>query len=121
YIGIALLAPIGGWFSDFAILHLGRRQGRRLAACLGMFAAGILLWLGSHASENISAILLLALGAGFNMFAATTFWATCIDLTEEFTGSLSGFMNMFGNLGGWVSPIATAYVATRWGWRSALD
>jgi ACS family glucarate transporter-like MFS transporter len=121
YIGIALLAPVGGWFSDFAVRRLGRRYGRRLAVWLGMFTSGILLWVGSHASNNVSAILLLALGAGFNMFAATTFWAACIDHTERFTGSLSGLMNTFGNLGGWVSPIATAYIATRFGWDRALD
>jgi ACS family glucarate transporter-like MFS transporter len=55
------------------------------------------------------------------MFAATTFWATCIDLTEEFTGSLSGLMNTFGNLGGWLSPIVSAYLATRFSWNVALD
>ena len=86
-----------------------------------MFSSGLLLLLGSHAPNRITAILLLALGAGFNMFAATTFWATCIDLTEEFTGSLSGLMNTFGNLGGWTSPILTAYIATHFGWERALD
>ena len=78
-------------------------------------------WVSSHAPNSVTAILLLALGAGFNMFAATTFWATCIDLTQEFTGSLSGLMNTFGNLGGWLSPILTAYIATHFGWERALD
>ena len=121
YIGVALLAPIGGWFSDFAVRRFGRRGGRRLAVWIGMFSSGVLLWLGSHAPNSTTAVLLLALGAGFNMFAATTFWATCIDLTQEFTGSLSGLMNTFGNLGGWVSPILTAYIATHFGWERALD
>jgi len=30
-------------------------------------------------------------------------------------------MNMCGNLGGWVSPILTAYIATHLGWSRALD
>jgi ACS family glucarate transporter-like MFS transporter len=30
-------------------------------------------------------------------------------------------MNMFGNLGGWMSPIVTAYIATRVGWTAALN
>jgi ACS family glucarate transporter-like MFS transporter len=29
-------------------------------------------------------------------------------------------MNMFGNLGGWLAPIVTGYVATRFGWDQAL-
>ncbi len=121
YIGIAALAPVGGWFSDLAVRRWGRRQGRRTAVWLGMFTSGILLWSGSHVSSRGAAILMLALGAGFNMFAASTFWAACIDLTEEFTGSLSGLMNTFGNLGGWLSPILTAYIAIHFGWTRAID
>lgn len=121
YIGIAVLAPVGGRFSDLAVRRLGRRRGRRLAVWIGMFTSGLLLWSGSHVSSRGTAILMLALGAGFNMFAATTFWASCIDLTEEFTGSLSGLMNTFGNLGGWLSPILTAYIATHFGWSRAID
>jgi ACS family glucarate transporter-like MFS transporter len=121
YIGIAALAPVGGWFSDMAVRRWGRRQGRRTAVWLGMFTSGILLWSGSHVSSKAGAILMLALGAGFNMFAASTFWAACIDLTEEFTGSLSGLMNTFGNLGGWLSPILTAYIAIHFGWTRAID
>jgi hypothetical protein len=30
-------------------------------------------------------------------------------------------MNAFGNFGGWLSPILTAYIATRFGWNRALD
>jgi ACS family glucarate transporter-like MFS transporter len=121
YIAIALLAPAGGWFSDFAAKKLGKRLGRRLAVCLGMVASAVLMWRGAGASNSREAIVLLALGAGLNMFAATTFWATCIDVTDEFTGSLSGLMNTFGNFGGWLSPIVSAYVATRFGWNRALD
>jgi ACS family glucarate transporter-like MFS transporter len=121
YIAIAALAPTGGWFSDRMVKRFGKRWGRRLAVCLGMCGASILMWTGAAASNSRQAISLLALGAGLNMFAATTFWATCIDVTERFTGSLSGLMNTFGNFGGWLSPIVSAYVATRFGWNRALD
>ncbi|PYX57791.1 MAG: hypothetical protein DMG73_12210 [Acidobacteria bacterium] len=121
YLAIAILAPVGGWFSDAAVRKVGKRIGRRLAVCVGMFGSAVLLWAGAGISSSASAISLLALGAGLNMFAATTFWATCIDLTEDYTASLSGVMNTFGNLGGWLSPIVSAYVATRFGWNRALD
>jgi MFS transporter, ACS family, glucarate transporter len=121
YLSIALLAPFGGLFSDFMSRQLGKTRGRRSAVWLGMLVSALFLWLGSRASNSIAAVLLLAVASGSNMFAATTFWATCIDLTRQFTGALSGLMNMFGNLGGWLSPIVTAYVATRFGWEKALD
>lgn len=121
YIAIALFAPLGGWFSDRAVKRVGKRLGRRLAVCIGMLGSSILMWTGASASNSREAITLLALGAGLNMFAATTFWAACIDVTDQFTGSLSGLMNTFGNFGGWLSPIVSAYVATRFGWNRALD
>ena len=121
YIAIAIFALLGGWFSDQAVKLLGKRWGRRLAVSIGMVCSAILMWAGANASNNRQAIALLALGAGLNMFAATTFWAACIDVTDQFTGSLSGLMNTFGNFGGWLSPIVSAYVATRFGWNRALD
>lgn len=121
YLAIVVLAPLGGMFSDFAVRAFGKRRGRRAAIAIGMVSSGALLWIGTHTPGNAAAISLLAIGGGMNMFAASTFWATCIDLTERFTGSLSGMMNTFGNFGGWLSPIVTAYLATHYGWRAALD
>ena len=54
------------------------------------------------------------------MFAAVTFWAACIDLGREYSASVAGLMNTFGNLGGFFSPIVTAYIASAFGWTSAL-
>lgn len=120
YLAIAVLAPLGGFFSDFAVRKLGKRRGRKIAVWLGMFSSATLLWAGAHAGNKITSVLLLAAAAGFNMFAAATFWTACIDLSERFPASLGGLMNTFGNLGGWLSPIVTAYLASRFGWTSAL-
>ena len=120
YIAIAALAPLGGLFSDLAVRRFGKRQGRRLAIATGMILSAALLWLGSNTRGDFAAILLLAAGAGFNLFAAVSFWAVCIDLTTEFTASVSGLMNTFGNFGGWLSPIVTAYLAAHYGWNRAL-
>jgi ACS family glucarate transporter-like MFS transporter len=120
YLSIAILAPFGGLFSDFLSRRLGKKRGRKVAVWTGMFASALLLWLGSRAPNSIIAVMLLAGASGLNMFAAPTFWATSIDLTPKFAGSLSGLMNMFGNLGGWLSPIVTAYIAIRFGWAQAL-
>jgi ACS family glucarate transporter-like MFS transporter len=121
FLAVAIMAPLGGWFSDVAVRRLGKRTGRRVAVCLGMLSSALLIWVGASAKGSAAAVLLLALGGGLNMFAAVTYWATCIDLTKEFAGSLSGMMNTFGNLGGWLSPIVSAYLAIHYGWIVALD
>jgi len=121
FLAIVMLAPLGGWLSDRAVSRLGRRRGRQAMIWLGMTASALLLASGAHAANTILAILLLSGAVGFNLFATATWWATCIDLTRNFSGSVSAMMNTCGNLGGWISPILTAYIATRWGWTQALD
>jgi ACS family glucarate transporter-like MFS transporter len=121
FIAMTLMAPLGGWLSDKAVAHFGRRRGRQSTVWFGMTCSALLLWAGSHTVNNTSAILLLAVAAGFGHFAAPSWWATCIDLTPEHAGSLSGLMNTCANLAGGIAPISTAYIATRFGWITALD
>lgn len=120
YLAIACLAPVGGWFSDFAVRHFGKQRGRQTAVWCGMGLSALCVLAGSAVADRVAATALLAMGAGLNMFAATTFWATCIDLAPDYTGSISGLMNTFGNLGGWLSPIVSAYLAIHYGWNRAL-
>jgi ACS family glucarate transporter-like MFS transporter len=121
FVAITLLAPLGGWFSDRAVARFGHRRGRQTALWVGVLCSGTTLWLGGHATNTTAAVILLAVAAGFNLFATATVWGVCIDLAPTFSGSLSGLMNTLGTLGGAVSPILTAYIATRWGWPQALD
>jgi sugar phosphate permease len=121
YLAVLLLSPLGGAVSDFAVRKFGRRRGRQTAVWIGMACSAILVWIGCHLSNNTAAILLVASAAGFNMFSNVTWWATCIDLTPNYAASLSGVMNMCGGLGGFVAPIATGYIATRFGWTWALN
>jgi ACS family glucarate transporter-like MFS transporter len=121
FLAVLLLSPVGGWVSDLAVRHFGKRRGRQTAVWLGMACSATLVWIGCHTADNTLAILLVASAAGFNMFANVSWWATCIDLTPNYAGSLSGLMNMCGGFGGWLAPILTAYIATSFGWARALD
>ena len=121
FVTMTLMALLGGWLSDKAVAHFGRRRGRQSTACLGMTCSAILLAAGSHAMGQISAVLLLAGAAGFGSFAAPSWWASCIDMTPNYSGSLSGLMNTCANIAGGLAPVATAHIATRFGWSQALD
>jgi ACS family glucarate transporter-like MFS transporter len=121
FLAMMLMTPLGGWVSDASVVRFGRRRGRRFAACAGVALASTFLLLGSHVGGNSLAIILLAIGAGFLGFATSNWWAACIDLAPHHSGLLAGLMNMGGNLGGWISPVLTAYIATRFGWSRALD
>ncbi len=121
FLAITLLAPLGGCVSDRSVARFGKRRGRQSAVWLGVACSASLLWVGAQTANNSLAILLLAAAAGFNLFATASWWATCNDLTRNFSGSLSGLMNMCGNLGGSLAPIVTAGLAIRLSWTQALE
>jgi MFS family permease len=121
FLAMACLSPIGGWFSDKVSRSMGRRRGRMIAVWLGMGLAAMLLFSGSHISVTAVALPMIALAAGFHMFAAAIFWASCIDLAPNYSASLSALMNTLGSVGGAISSTATAYVVIRAGWSQALD
>ena len=121
FLAMALLSPVGGWFSDRVAGVSDRRIGRVVAVWFGMGIAATLLYGGNHLSATTIALPMIALAAGFTMFGAAAFWASCIDLAPGYSASLSALMNTFGSLGGVVSSTVTAAVAVHQGWRHALD
>jgi ACS family glucarate transporter-like MFS transporter len=121
FLAMALLAPVGGWFSDRVARTAGRRRGRLAAVWLGMGVSAALLFLGSHLTITVVALPMIALAAGFNMFAAANFWAACIDLAPGYSASLSALMNTLGSIGGALSSTVTAYVAVHYNWSHSLD
>lgn len=121
FLAMALLSPVGGWFSDRVARVTDRRKGRVAAVWLGMGVSALLLYSGNHLSVTTIALPMIALAAGFNMFAAANFWAACIDLAPAYSASLSALMNTMGSLGGVVSSTVTASLAVHQGWGRALD
>ena len=121
FLAMALLSPVGGWFSDWVARFTDRRKGRLAAVWLGMGISALLLYSGNHLSVTVVALPMIALAAGFNMFAAANFWAACIDLAPLYSASLSALMNTIGSLGGVISSTVTAALAVHQGWGRALD
>jgi MFS transporter, ACS family, glucarate transporter len=121
FLAMALLSPVGGWFSDRIARTTDRRKGRLAAVWLGMGLSALLLYSGNHLKVTVVALPMIALAAGFNMFAAANFWAACIDLAPSCSASLSALMNTMGSIGGVVSSTVTAAVAVHQGWGKALD
>jgi ACS family glucarate transporter-like MFS transporter len=121
FIANVILVPTWGGLADFSAHKLGKRRGRRVAAWAGILCSAVLLWSGSHTTNNTLAILQLAISAGFNFAASAVLWTTCNDLSPGSSGSISGTMTTLGSLGGFASPIVTAFIATHFGWNAALD
>jgi len=121
FLAMAVLSPVGGWFSDRVARVTDRRKGRLAAVWVGMGIAALLLYTGNHLTLTVIALPMIALAAGFTMFGAANFWASCIDLAPGYSASLSALMNTVGSLGGVVSSTVTASIAVHQGWVPALD
>ena len=121
FLAMCILSPLGGWCSDRFTVRFGKRRGRRLAVWVGMGVSATLLAIGANAARSSVALPLMAIAGGLTMFAGPSFWAACIDLAPDYSASLSALMNTWASFGGWISPIATAYVAERLGWTRSWD
>ena len=72
------------------------------------------------AKINPLASVILAGGAGALYLSQSSFWAISADIGGPFSGSVSGFMNMGGQLGGAVTASLTPFIASRVGWTASF-
>ena len=107
---------IGSLISGFCAGALARRVGgmgraRKVLAASGFVAAAVCLLASDSVRRNPFALaLLIALAGLFNDFVLPCAWGTCMDVGGRFSGTFSGAMNMMGNLGGFIAPVATGYI-----------
>jgi len=110
----------GGAMSDWLSRHWSRRVGRSGLAALAFFITAVFLVIGSHLSSTTAASLVLAGGAGALYLSQSSYWSTSADLAGEWSGIVSGVMNMGCQIGGAVTASLTPWVANRFGWNSAF-
>ena len=114
YAGIPLLAgtatnALGGWWSDRIYVRTGNlRFSRQLVSLIGFSVAVVVVTLGILAKSPVMAILFMAIAvAGLELTTGVS-WALPLDIGQDHAGTVSGLMNMFGNMGGALSPIVFA-------------
>ena len=112
---------LGGWLSDLVVRRTGNTRNRRFIG-FGGFAAGALCLLASaYTPDAKTTVLCMALASFFGDLTLSSCWAICIEIGRKLAGTVSGFMNTWGNLGGLLSPIFAAYVVQHFGgWQIAI-
>jgi ACS family glucarate transporter-like MFS transporter len=120
FIAMALGSAIGGWIADAITRRYGRWWGRCGWSALCMAGAAIFVAAGAYARSPAAATVILAGGAGSLYLGTSAYWAISADLGGPSSGSLSGFMNMGGQIGGAVTSILTPLLAARLGWTFAF-
>jgi MFS family permease len=90
----------------------GMKTARRLMAILGFTGASAMLVLSSRLSDPVWAMFAMALSSFANDFVMPPAWSACMDIGGKYAGTLSGSMNMMGNLAGFLAPMAVGYILT---------
>lgn len=109
-----LFGGVGSLLCGSISTRLGRRIGlkrsRRLLATCGFLGAGGFLAIAVQLHDP--KWVMLAMGcAGFcNDVVMPPAWAACMDIGGKYAGTVSGSMNMMGNLAAYVSPVAGGYI-----------
>lgn len=107
---------LGGWISDRLTRTYGKRVGRCFAASAATVVAAVFVGLGTHVSDARLASVVLAGGAGALYLSQSAFWSVSSDIGGRSAGSISGIMNMGGQLGGATTASLTPFLAKHFGW-----
>jgi MFS family permease len=85
-------------------------KSRRLMASIGFSGATAFLLLSSTLQDATRAMIAMGIASFSNDLVMPGSWAACMDVGGKYAGTVSGAMNMMGNLGGVASPIVIAYI-----------
>jgi MFS transporter, ACS family, glucarate transporter len=106
---------IGCFVSGYLAPYVARRTGgvaraRKVLAITGFVCASVAILVFTRLEDPTLAILALSLSSFFNDFVMPTSWAACMDMGGRYSGTLSGSMNMMGNIAGGCSPLVVGYL-----------
>jgi predicted MFS family arabinose efflux permease len=92
--------------SPLLVRRLGGNVGRsrRIWGATGLLAACFFLVVTIHAHTAVWAVIALALASFSNDVTIPPAWAACMDIGGRHAGTVSGSMNMMGNLATFVAP-----------------
>ena len=113
---------LAGWVSPI----LSRRFAsvanvRRGLGAAGAVGGAAMLILATWLTNPYLAVLAIALVAFCNDIQLPGAWTACMDVGGKYVATLSGTMNMMGNVGGFVSPIVCGYLVKHTGqWHLAF-
>ena len=119
-LAMLMCSLLGGTINDRLTKWRGPRLGRCGVAAFGMTAAGIFIALGSQAHSARLASVVLAGGAGALYLSQSSFWSLTADIAGGSAGSVSGFMNMGAQIGGFLTSSLTPWIAVHYGWTASF-
>jgi MFS family permease len=101
---------VGGVLSDRLVTRFGLKTGRRIVGCGALATSAMLLLAMSLTRSKPAIVALSSLGFGVADLMLPVAWAVCLDIGRNHTGTVTGTMNMAGQLGGFICSVLFGYV-----------
>ena len=120
FIAMAVCSSLGGWISDRIAKTRGDRIGRCGVAIVGMGLAAVFVTLATQVESARLASIVLAGGAGALYISQSAFWAVTAEIAGPSSGTVSGVMNMGGQIGGAVTASLSPWIASQFGWTASF-
>jgi len=106
----AMANLFGGFLSDVLSRKYGLKWGRRAVGATGLALAGCFLLCTALTGSKMAAVVFLTLGYGSMDCMLPAAWAVCLDVGQKYAGTVSGTMNMAGQIGSFTSAVAFGYM-----------
>jgi MFS transporter, ACS family, glucarate transporter len=120
YFAIAplLFGGFGCLFAGLIAAKLAKWTGsvtrsRRLLSCTGFAGGAVFLLLVIQLQNPLYAVLALGMASFSNDLNMPGAWGTCMDIGGKYAGTVSGSMNMMGNLAGFAAPAVGGFILQR--------
>ncbi|WJP97722.1 MFS transporter [Macrococcus bovicus] len=121
WLAMFILILSGGTISDKIISSgYSKFAGRGIIAIIGFAVFCGALYFSLMAKDVHIAIIWFSLSLGGIGLSMGMSWAAATDLGRNFSGTVSGWMNLWGNIGALISPILCGFLADQIGWTNTL-
>jgi len=107
----------GGWLTDLLLVKTKNvKLARRSVAIVGMLGCGAFILPAAFTSNSYVAVYCLTGAMFFLECVIGPAWAVPMDVGGEYSGTVSGMMNMAGNIGGALSPTVFGFLVAYGSW-----
>jgi sugar phosphate permease len=110
---------VGGLATDGLLKLTGSAKlARRLVAIVGMLGCAALIVPAALTDDALTAVYCLTGAMFFLECTIGPSWAVPMDVGGKYSGTVSGMMNMAGNIGGALSPLVFGFLAYYGSWQA---
>ncbi len=101
---------VSGWMVDFIYRKKRWELSRKLPAIIGFSLATIGIIASIYMKEVTGAVIFISIAVFGADMTLSPSWSACVDIGKEHSGTVSGTMNMAGNLGSFFTALAFPYL-----------